>query len=217
MKEIKRYFFVILVFSLLFFMGCSTTIPTNQIPTINSIPLTVTLLGEPYSYEVEATDADGDDLTYSLTLNPSGMVINSSTGVISWTPTMEGDYNVSLKVSDGDSFDTQSFTLTVSGNITEIIPSPPKNVNASDTYRGEVQITWDSVSNATHYQVYRADSLIGQKIPISSWQIGTTYDDTTAEPGITYWYWVRAGFTTSSTDYISEYSDYDTGSSLGFI
>ena len=40
-----------------------------------------------YKYTVVATDPDvGDTLTYSLTDNPTGMNINSSTGVSTWTP-----------------------------------------------------------------------------------------------------------------------------------
>ncbi len=55
-----------------------------------------------YTYDVEATDGDGDILTYSLTSNPGGMTIDSATGVITWTPTTFGDYNVGLEASDGD-------------------------------------------------------------------------------------------------------------------
>ena len=87
MKMIRRCFFIILLFSLLFFMGCSPTVPTNQAPTINSIPPTGNLLiGEPYTYDVEATDLDGDTLTYSFISNPVGMTIISATGLINWTP-----------------------------------------------------------------------------------------------------------------------------------
>ena len=37
---------------------------------------------------MNATDPDaGDTLTYSLTTAPTGMTINATTGLISWTPT----------------------------------------------------------------------------------------------------------------------------------
>jgi len=88
----------------------------NHAPVITSTAVTSATKDEPYSYNVTATDSDGDTLTYSLTIKPSGMTINSSSGMISWTPTTSGDYNVTVKVSDGELFDTQSFTVTVEEN-----------------------------------------------------------------------------------------------------
>jgi hypothetical protein len=41
------------------------------------------------------------------------MSINSSTGLITWTPTAAGNYNVTVEVSDGALFDTQSYIITV--------------------------------------------------------------------------------------------------------
>jgi len=210
MKIIRNNCLVIFLISLLFFMGCSPTIPTNQAPTINSNPMTSTLVGQPYTYDVEATDADGDPLTYSLTSNPTGMTINSSTGVITWTPTMFGNYNVNLEVSDGELSDTQSFTLSVKLPMIELELSPPTGVNASDSYEWGVEIIWNSVSGATHYQVYRASSLMGTRTPISGWNTENIYLDYNVTPGTTYWYWVKAA-TSSSGDNASEYSNYDTG------
>ena len=210
MKIIRNNCLVIFLISLLFFMGCSPTIPTNQAPTINSNPMTSTLVGQPYTYDVEATDADSDPLTYSLTSNPTGMTINSSTGVITWTPTMFGNYNVNLEVSDGELSDTQSFTLSVKLPMIELELSSPTGVNASDSYEWGVEIIWNSVSGATHYQVYRASSLMGTRTPISGWNTENIYLDYNVTPGTTYWYWVKAA-TSSSGDNASEYSNYDTG------
>jgi len=87
----------------------------NQAPTITSDPVNTAILGVEYIYDVEATDPDGDVLTYSiLTTKPDNMTINPSTGVISWIPTAEGEYPIVVEVSDGVLSDTQSFTITVS-------------------------------------------------------------------------------------------------------
>jgi len=88
----------------------------NHPPIITSIAVTSATKGQPYSYDVNATDSDGDIPVYSLTTNPSGMTINFSTGLISWTPNTIGNYNVTVKASDGELFDTQSFTVTVEEN-----------------------------------------------------------------------------------------------------
>jgi len=90
------------------------SISTNYPPIITSTPVTSATVGQAYSYDVNATDADSDTRTYSLAATkPSGMIINSSTGLITWTPTAIGDYNVTVKVSDGIITVTQSFTITV--------------------------------------------------------------------------------------------------------
>jgi fibronectin type 3 domain-containing protein len=137
------------------------------------------------------------------------MTIDSSSGVISWTPSTAGDYDVTIEASDGDLFDTQTFTITVL--MTDVITlSPPANVEASNNSYNEVLVTWNSVSGATHYQVYRANSLTGTKSAISGWQTGTSYDDTSITPDQVYYYWVKAA-TSSSGDNASDYSDYDTG------
>src|SRR6056297_1438754 len=118
LTKIKLFYLGLMAIFLFFMIGCSTSVPTNNAPSINSIPATSSVVGTTYTYNVEANDADGDSLTYSITSGPSNMTINSSTGVVSWTPTATGDYNVHLKVSDGVLFDTQSFTITVSATST---------------------------------------------------------------------------------------------------
>lgn len=219
MKRItrKKIFIPMLLLIFLFLLaGCSGTIPTNNAPMINSTPLTSWLIDLLYTYNVEAADADGDTLTYSLTSGPTGMTINSSTGVISWTPNTIGDFNVILKVSDGVSFDTQSFTITIS--LTEIITlSPPTGVSASDNvYTDAVEITWTAVSGASHYQVYRANSLMGTKTAISDWQTETSYYDASITCGEDYYYWIKAA-TSSSGDNASDFSSPDTGYCTGIV
>jgi len=108
----------LLILSLLFLIsvictGCLTSEPNNE-PIITSAPITTASVGVTYNYNVDATDTDGDILTYTLTNPPEGMTINSSNGVINWIPTEEGDYSVTVKVSDGKSTDSQSFTIIVS-------------------------------------------------------------------------------------------------------
>ena len=114
----KKLIFLLLVIGILVILsGCGGTLPTlsNNSPTITSTANTSAIVGETYTYNVEATDPDGDTLIYFL-VGPAGMTINSLTGLIAWTPTTSGDYNVIVEVSDGDLTDTQSFTITVEEN-----------------------------------------------------------------------------------------------------
>ena len=108
---------LILISSLLFlllFVGCGVAPPINNAPTIISTPISIATVDVLYNYDVDANDPDGSDtLTYTLTTSPVGMTINSATGVISWTSSTKGDYDVTVEVSDGELLDTQSFVITV--------------------------------------------------------------------------------------------------------
>lgn len=93
--------------------------------------------------------------------------------------------------------------------------NPPAGLTASDgTYADKVQITWNQLCNGPNYnsfyQVYRSDSAAGAKSAISSWQSGTTFDDTTAAVGTIYTYWVHAA-TSDQGEYNADYSIPDTG------
>ncbi|MBA7574668.1 DUF1565 domain-containing protein [Candidatus Atribacteria bacterium 1244-E10-H5-B2] len=112
---------ITLLLCLLLLVGCKAR---NQAPIITSIPITTVELGETYTYDVNATDPEGDTLAYSLITKPAGMTITSTTGLIKWTPKAEGNFAVAVKVSDGVLYIIQSFPITVSKP-----PAPPPIVN----------------------------------------------------------------------------------------
>ena len=66
----------------------------------------------------------------------------------------------------------------------------PGNVLAAVMEEG-IQLSWDSVNNASHYNVYRGESSTGNWVPIGL-QEGTSYLDTDLMPGATYYYYVVA-------------------------
>ena len=93
----------------------------NQAPVITSTAVTTATEGVLYQYTVTATDAD--TLTYSLTAAPTGMTINSASGLISWTPsfTQSGNHAVTVQVSDGNGGTvSQSFTIAVTNSVATI-------------------------------------------------------------------------------------------------
>lgn len=72
--------------------------------------------GKVWSYQVKATDPDGDPLTYSLKTALSGMTIEPSTGFIKWNvpPEFKGKAPVTVSVKDGHGGEAvQSFTLEI--------------------------------------------------------------------------------------------------------
>lgn len=85
-------------------------------PVITSVPVTVATQGVPYSYAVTATDVDGGVLSYSLDPRPAGMSIDSSSGLITWTPgsAQVGPQAATARVTDPTGlFATQAFSIAV--------------------------------------------------------------------------------------------------------
>jgi hypothetical protein len=120
------------------------------IPVITSTAITQANENTAYTYDVNATDADGDTLIYSLTQSPSWLSIDSATGLISGTsPVVNSDtnYNIIIGVSDGTNSGTQSYTLTVTnvpltGNNAPVITSSPiTDIDEEDDYAYNVDAT----------------------------------------------------------------------------
>ncbi|PKP59528.1 hypothetical protein CVT91_06555 [Candidatus Atribacteria bacterium HGW-Atribacteria-1] len=187
--SIKMLVLISLLLFLPLFVGCFSVPPTNQSPIITSTPITTATVNILYTYDIEATDPNnGDILTYSLAVNPTGMTINSSTGLINWTPdsTQIGDNAVTVEVSDGSLGDTQSFAIVVSAapisppvNHAPTIKSTPitiaivgeeyiYNVNAKDS-DGDI-LTYSLAVNPTGMTINSSTGLINW-IPTSA-QIG---------------------------------------------
>lgn len=96
-----------------------TVTPPNRAPVITSSAITSAAANSNYTYQVTATDPDlpGDQLLFSLTNAPAGMQINSTTGLIQWTPAgnlANTSQNVTVRVADvGGLQATQSFSIQV--------------------------------------------------------------------------------------------------------
>lgn len=91
----------------------SITITQNTSPLIVSTAPTTATIGQEYTYEVIAEDTENDDLTYSLSNAPSGMILNNN--IITWTP-LQGVANsgiVTVTVSDGLLSDFENFIVFV--------------------------------------------------------------------------------------------------------
>ncbi|MEO8677869.1 MAG: PKD domain-containing protein [Vicinamibacterales bacterium] len=84
--------------------------------TITSLPVLVASEGQPYSYLVQASPADGRTFQFSLDQAPGGMTI-AANGAIAWTPGSShvGPQPVTVRVVDGNGGTaTQVFAVTVS-------------------------------------------------------------------------------------------------------
>ena len=96
-------------------VGTTPPTPVNNAPVINSTPVTAGKAQQAYAYDVKATDADNDALTFALVAAPAGMTLTQQSGQLRWTPTatQAGSHIVRLSLSDGKAIAEQSFTVVV--------------------------------------------------------------------------------------------------------
>ncbi|HUS34436.1 MAG TPA: fibronectin type III domain-containing protein [Verrucomicrobiae bacterium] len=81
--------------------------PTNRPPTMASIPTQLAAEGMLLQFTVSASDPDaGQALSYTLSNAPAGAVINTSSGVFSWSPSASqtpSTNNITITVADNAS------------------------------------------------------------------------------------------------------------------
>ncbi|HWK51206.1 MAG TPA: putative Ig domain-containing protein [Steroidobacter sp.] len=91
---------------------------TNAAPTMAGTPGATAVVGQAYSFQPAATDANGDRLSFTVANLPGWATFNAQTGRISGTPTAAqvGSYgNITVTVSDGQAnASVGPFTITVS-------------------------------------------------------------------------------------------------------
>lgn len=91
--------------------------PGNSAPQIAGLPASEVNIDETYSFAPTASDADGDDLTFSIENQPVWASFDSGTGELTGQPTLEhvGVYDaILISVSDGQaSASLPSFAVSV--------------------------------------------------------------------------------------------------------
>jgi RHS repeat-associated protein len=107
-------------------------VTVNQPPAISSTAPTTITAGLTYRYDVQASDPDGDPLTYTLVAGPSGMSIDAM-GRLTWPAGIAdiGTQHVSIAVADNRGASTpQSFDVNVAADTqppqvaVSVTPSP---------------------------------------------------------------------------------------------
>ncbi|GEM_PF-358006 len=110
------------------------TNPANQAPSVAGIATQTNEEGEVVSLQVNASDPEGDNLTYAATGLPAGLSMNISTGEISGTITAGAAlFGVSVTVTD-DGTPNQDSTITFDWLVT----SPPNQAPTIATIADQV-------------------------------------------------------------------------------
>jgi hypothetical protein len=105
-------------------------IPTNSPPSLVSITPVNTSAGQPVSFTVNASDADGDPLTFSASHLPAGATFDLLRRAFSWTPgpRQTGDYSINFTVSDGQLTDTKQASIYVFPSTQPPLLTPIENL-----------------------------------------------------------------------------------------
>ena len=87
----------------------------NHAPVMDHIPEATIKTGENLNITVRASDADGDNLTYSASGLPSSANFYGESGSFKWTPAEgeEGSYSIFFEVSDGKLNDSEIAKISV--------------------------------------------------------------------------------------------------------
>ncbi|MEX2123329.1 MAG: putative Ig domain-containing protein [Woeseia sp.] len=110
----------------------------NNAPTISGTPPASVKVGDNYSFQPDASDPDGDALTFSIQAKPEWASFDAATGALSSTPQAgdEGSYDdISIVLSDGSASDSLDFDVTVNqfalGSVTLSWTAPTLNTDGS--------------------------------------------------------------------------------------
>jgi len=163
----------------------SNSIDAGSSPSwVTSGALTNFIKGNSYTLSLSASDADSA-ITYAIASGalPGGLSLNTSTGVISGTPTANTGtpYSFVVAATDTGGNTTNSSSLTLS----QVVPDAPTNVVATTTSTTEISVaftapSYTGTSSITGYTVASSTGNItgtGSSSPIvlTGFTTGTSY------------------------------------------
>ncbi|MBA0884956.1 LamG-like jellyroll fold domain-containing protein [Flavobacterium undicola] len=163
----------------------SQTAPTGS-PEISSATTATATLGASFSYSIIASASPS---SYSASGLPAGLSINTSTGVISGTPTAIGQSVVTLGAANTSGTGTATLILNVNSNVA---PAAPSGATAAVNNVTRISVSWPAVTNASSYTVKRSLSSSGPFTAIQTGIIGTSFIDASPQPEVSNYYVVTA-------------------------
>lgn len=124
--------------------GCSFSVSGEGIPTLTS-PISATgTVGQPFTFDVTTSESVTNFSAEDL---PPGLSINSSTGVISGTPTQAGIFQVLLMAKSGNWTGGNILTLTINP---ADIPQPIPDISSATSANGTVGQAFNYTITATN-------------------------------------------------------------------
>lgn len=111
---------------------------SNSPPSLSGTPSTTATVGQTYTFQPTASDANNDKLTFSITNKPGWATFDENSGRLSGTPNAAGTFaDIIITVTDGKaSTSLAAFTINVTGqnHAPTISGSPSSSVMVGASY-----------------------------------------------------------------------------------
>lgn len=182
------YALAFLVLAVLTIGGCVSA-PVIESCTPEGTSLT-TGSGQQTTFSVTATDPKGAPLTYEWVFSDGSTSGADDDPSITWkAPSQAGTVQASVTVSNGKKSVSHTWTITV-----EYIAPPSVPMLTIGGSLGKITLNWTASTggNLTEYWVYRSTDSAGFTKIATVTAPATTYEDTSVEDGVEYYYQVTA-------------------------
>ena len=93
--------------------GGGSTPNGSVAPKITSTPPTTATVGVPFNYTLGVEGMT--PIVFAVVSGPEGFEIHPSSGIVTWTPSVDGTESIELSASNLAGSDTQAFDVVVEG------------------------------------------------------------------------------------------------------